>query len=203
MFEEGMLNLEHIELPSPQLDSPVSLEYVLQNRRSCRDFDTSKSVEAEKISQLLWSAQGITNNCKYRTTPSAGATYPLEIYVVLKQGLFYYVPEDHVLVKKNRRENGAELTKATFFQDFVGKVPVNVIFCAKFARTISRYGHRGERYVLIELGQAVQNLLLQAYAIGLAGVEVGAFDDKRVRHLLQLPEDHLPLIIVSIGYMKK
>ena len=189
-----------IQLPEPKLEGKKSLEECIFERKSIRRFKDNK-IEIEKISQLLWSAQGKKGH--KRTVPSAGATYPLEIYVSLKnQGLFLYNLEKHKLKQLTDVDVGKELATASLHQYFIYEAPLNIIICAIFSRTCNRYGDRGVRYVLIEIGHCAQNIHLQAVALGLSSVPIGAFNDKDVKKVLELQHQIEPLYIIPIGYSK-
>ena len=191
----------NLNLPKPELKGNVSIEECIYNRESVRSFK-DKEIELEKISQLLWSAQGKKGS--KRTVPSAGATYPLEIYVVIKnKGIYYYNFESHSLETKfEGKDYGKALAEASLNQYFIHEASLNIIICAEFSRTCNRYGERGERYVLIEVGHSAQNVHLEAVALGLASVPIGAFNDKEVKNVLKLPKNFEPLYIIPIGYAK-
>ena len=194
----------HIVLPSPVLKGKQSLEAVLQSRRSVREYPDT-AVSLLQIGQLLWAAQGITHSSGYRTAPSAGALYPLELYVVsnnvdgLRQGIYHYLPKGHQLVKASNLEVRETLAEAALFQESIQQAAAVIVFTAVYARTEKKYGKRAARYVHIEVGHAAENLFLQAESIGLATVVVGAFHDGEVSKVLQLPTDHAPLLLMPIG----
>jgi len=191
----------NLNLPKPELKGNVSIEECIYNRESVRRFK-DKEIELEKISQLLWSAQGKKGS--KRTVPSAGATYPLEIYVVIKnKGIYYYNFESHSLEPKFEGEDYEKgLAEAFLNQYFIREAALNIIICAEFSRTCHRYGERGVRYVLLEVGHCAQNIHLEAVALGLASVPIGAFNDKEVKNVLKLPKNFEPLYIIPIGYAK-
>ncbi len=189
-----------IQLPEPKKDGNKSLETCILNRESVRRF-SNREVELEKISQLLWAAQGKKGN--KRIVPSAGGTYPLEIYVTIKnKGLFHYNHEKHLLEIKLEEDLGKELAKASLNQDFINKAPLNIIICAIYSRTTDRYGKRGIRYVFMEIGHCAQNIHLEAVALGLGSVPIGAFIDGEIKNVLNLPDKIDPLYIIPIGYQK-
>ncbi|MDD4202040.1 MAG: SagB/ThcOx family dehydrogenase [Candidatus Omnitrophica bacterium] len=187
--------MKEIKLPAPSLKGNISLEETLQTRRSIRNY-SEKELSLEQISQLLWSAQGITNERGFRTSPSAGARFPLELYLATKDGLFKYVPQENKLVQKNSKDVRKDLSAQGFFD----QAPIIVIFCAVYERVTSRYGQRGVRYVDMEVGHAAENLHLQAVSLGLGSVPVGAFNDDKAVKLLELPENEVPLYFVPVGY---
>ncbi len=190
-----------IKLPPPQKKGTMSLEETLEKRRSRRRF-LSKALTPEQLSQLLWAAQGITSKTYgLRTAPSAGATYPLELYLVTGEGLYHYNPEGHELEQVKAGDIRPQLCRAALGQDFVEKAPVNVVIAAAYERTGGAYGQRAARYIAVEAGHTAQNIHLEAVALGLGSVPVGAFSDKRVKEALSLPEEQEPLYIITVGYV--
>ena len=190
---------EMSDLPLPVEDSEVSLERTLSQRRSVRDF-TPEPLTLDEISQLLWSAQGITSDSGGRTAPSAGGLYPLETYVVVADGWYRYVAAGHRLEQLGVRDQRSVLAEAALGQDAVANAAAVFVITAVYARTAEKYGARAERYVQLEAGHAAQNLLLQAVAEGLGAVPIGAFDDEAIQRVLNLPADHEPLYLVPVGH---
>lgn len=200
-----MIQLKELKLPEPSLKGKKSLEEVLFRRRSVRNFK-SEILLIEEISQLLWSTQGITEkNWGLRTAPSAGALYPLEIYAVvgnvkdLDAGVYKYNTEKHSLIKTLDGDRRRELYNSALQQESILQAPVSFIIAALFQRTAIKYGQRAERYVWIEVGHAAQNLLLQATALDLGAVPIGAFYDDKVKKALNLNKDEEPLYIIPVG----
>lgn len=157
----------------------------------------------KELGQLLWAAQGITSDWGGRSAPSAGATYPLEIYVVagnvenLQTGLYQYLPQGHSLKLISNVDLRNQLTAAAFGQHMIKNAPATIVIAADFARTTRRYGNRGIMYVHIEVGHSGQNIYLQAEALDLGTVAIGAFDEKQVKNLLGIKEN--PLYIMPVG----
>ena len=180
----------------------MPLEQAITKRRSRRKF-VSKALTLEQIGQLCWAAQGQEAHSRYRTAPSAGATYPLELLVVICDGLFQYLPAKHSLQRLTDQDVRTELTMAAWGQKFIEDAPLTLVFAAQFSRTTGRYGQRGIRYVYMEAGHAAQNVHLQAEALGLGSVAVGAFDDASVSKVLTLPNHLEPIYMVVIGYYRK
>jgi len=191
-------------LPPPRLDSTYSLERSLQERRSIRAFSPSPLTLPE-VSQLLWAAQGITGAGGLRTAPSAGALYPLEVYLVVGQmqglaaGVYHYRPDGHRLIPWLPADKRAELAAAAFGQSWLRHSAVIIVFTAVDTRTTRKYGDRGIRYIALEAGHAGQNVLLQATALGLGAAVVGAFDDPWVDRLLNLPSQEHTLYLLPVG----
>ena len=191
-----------INLPKPNLDGSMSLERALDARRSWRDF-SRQSLTLEQIGQLAWAAQGQDAKSKYRTVPSAGATYPLELFVLTEEGLFHYLLAKHALEKLSEQDLRSALASAAWGQEFIEAAPLTLVIAAEFPRTTRRYGQRGIRYVYMEAGHAAQNVHLQAEALGLGSVAVGAFDDASVSRVLSLPENLELVYMVVVGYHHK
>jgi SagB-type dehydrogenase family enzyme len=189
-----------IQLPEPVLVGNVSLEQTLYKRRSIRDF-SDKNLTWDEIGQLLWATQGITDPAGLRTAPSAGARYPLEVYVVTKEGVYHYDPHRHQIRLHFEGDLRRGLHSASLQQDAIIKAPTIFVLSAVYERTQARYGEeRTPRYVHMEIGHAGQNLLLQAVALELGSVIIGAFYDDRVKETLSLPADHEPLYLIPVGH---
>ncbi|MEN3183389.1 MAG: SagB/ThcOx family dehydrogenase [Atribacterota bacterium] len=197
-----------IPLPPPRLESEVSVEEALLQRRSHRSF-TPSPLSLQEIAQLLWAAQGVTDKASgFRTAPSAGALYPLEVYFVagqvedLSPGVYRYLPEEHALCEVLLGDRREELFRAALFQKWVKEAPGVLVFTAIYERTTRKYGERGIRYVHMEVGHAAQNVYLQAEALGLGTVVVGAFEDSGVQKALGLPVNERPLYLMPVGRVK-
>jgi SagB-type dehydrogenase family enzyme len=188
-----------LALPSPALRGSVSLEEALAGRRSVREY-SAQTLTLGEIGQLLWAAQGVTSGDGRRTAPSAGATYPLELYAVTVDGVHHYLPAEHALSLVRPGDIRADLARAAVAQAFVAEAPLVVVVAAVPARTEARYGARAARYVALEAGHAAQNLLLEAVALGLVGVPVGSFDDEAVAELVGLGDGEEPLYLLPIGH---
>ena len=183
----------------------MSLEESIYKRISGRSF-SGNELSLEQAGQTLWAAQGLnvdSLSSASRTAPSAGATYPMEIYLVagnvkgLPTGLYHYQYVDHSLKMVAAGDYRGELVAAALGQSYIGDAPASIVLAAVYDRTMSRYGERGIRYVHMEAGHITQNILLQCESLGLGAVAVGAFDDQKVRALLRLDEESL--IIVPFG----
>ncbi len=198
-----------ITLPEPRLMGKFSLEEVMLRRRSTRVF-SSRNITKNQLSQLLWACQGMTRGY-YRTIPSAGATYPLEIFVLLGEdgvesldgGVYQYVPKEHFIVHHLPGDLRKGLCSACLEQDFIRRVPLSFVICAEYSRTTASYGERGVRYVHMEVGHLGQNLALQGEALGLRSVMVGAFRDEDVSRVINLPVELKPLYVVPVGYSRE
>jgi len=181
----------------------MSVEQAIGNRRSLRHY--SGNLSLADISQLLWSAQGETHSEGYRAAPSAGALYPLEVYLVagdvagLSAGIYRYRPDQHELIQLGAADLRRDLTSAAYGQYFMQTAAVVLVITGVYERTGKKYGQRARRYLHMEAGHAAENVYLQAEARGLGTLIMGAFDDERVQMVLGLPDDHQTLGLMPIG----
>lgn len=197
-----------LKLPEPDRHGTVPLETTLQNRRSVRRF-TDASLPLEAVSQLLWAAQGITDSRGLRTAPSAGALYPLEIYLVagnvegLENGIYRYKTAQHSLEFNLEGDYLNMLSRAALWQSAIQHAPAVLVIAGKQERTTDKYGKRGVRYMYMESGHAAQNICLQAVALDLDTVTIGAFTDHEVARILHIGKDIEPLYIIPVGWAKQ
>lgn len=195
---------DEIKLPQPRMKGRVSLEESLRRRRSTRKY-RNKPLSLDEVSQLLWAAQGVTGAFDERTAPSAGGTFPLEMYLVsgmvddLAPGVYKYLFRAHRLVRVAEGDRRADLAEASLGQDCIRRCAAAVVLTAVYRRTVDEYGERGVQYVHMEAGHVGQNIHLQAAALDLGTVMVGAFEDERVGATLQLPEDESPVYVIPLG----
>jgi SagB-type dehydrogenase family enzyme len=188
-------------LPPPSLSGQMSLEEALTQRRSIREFSDTPLTLAE-MGQLLWAAQGITHERGFRTAPSAGGLYPLEVYVATADGVFRYDPHGHRLLVLSADDARFALYDAALQQEALHQAPAIFVVTAVYERTAKKYGgERSPRYVHLEAGHAAQNLLLEAVALGLGAVPIGAFEDERIQEVLAIPADHKPLYLIPVGHL--
>jgi SagB-type dehydrogenase family enzyme len=192
------------KLAKPAIKGSISLEEALAKRKSVRSF-LDKPLDIKQIAQLVWAAQGVTHDEGKRTAPSAGALYPLMMYVVagdvngLSQGVYRYNPEQHALTKVKGGDQRASLAKAARGQQSVASAPASFVVAVNYER-MARYEKRGKMFADIEQGHAVQNLLLQAVSLGLGAVPVGAVSEGDVDKLLDLPSEFSAGYIIPVGF---
>jgi len=197
-----------MKLPQPKTEGTVSVERAIKQRRTIRAYDP-QVLHLDQLSQLLWSAQGITGRNGFkRAAPSAGALYPMDVYAVVGQdsveqieaGVYHYQSKGHMLSQVTKQDLRNRFARAALLQMWMVKAPVNLVITAEYSRVTGKYGKRGVRYALIEAGHIGQNLFLQAEALGLKAGIVGAFHDKELVEIMKLPRSHEPLLIMPIGY---
>jgi SagB-type dehydrogenase family enzyme len=196
-----------IKLPPPLKTGGMPLAEALQVRRTVRRF-ASRPLDLAQVSQLLWGADGLTDPRGLRTSPSAGATYPLDLYLVvgergvkdLAAGVYRYLVADHALTPVAPGDVRAAVARASLHQNWMAEAPVMVVITGEYRRCTARYGERGIRYTHMEAGNVSQNLFLAAEAQGLGAGIVGAFEDKALAQAVKLPRAHEPLLVLPVGY---
>lgn len=199
-FSSFAAAIKEINLPQPKINGKVSLEETIQNRRSVRAY-TAREISKDQLSQILWSAQGITDrDFDFRAAPSAGAIYPLTIYVARKDGVFIYDPIKNKLIEHLNEDMRPSILRASLGQAAIGQAPVSIIITANRARTNEKFGARTFRYICLEAGHVAENIHLQAVALGLSSIPVGSFWDDVVAKVLKIPYNEEPLYIIPIGY---
>jgi len=195
-------------LPRPEFKGKVSVEEAIKSRRTIRSFRTT-ALSIEQLSQLLYSAQRITDDGGFkRSAPSGGALYPLDVYAVVGEGavkgidagVYHYIPHEHSIELVTPGDRRRQVARASLHQMWMASAPVNFVITAEYARITSKYGQRGIRYAVIEVGHVGQNIFLQAEALGLRAGIVGAFDDADVIKVMGIPLKHEPLLIMPVGY---
>jgi SagB-type dehydrogenase family enzyme len=199
---------KYMKLPKPKIQGEVSLETAIKRRRTIRSF-TSRPLSLEQCSQLLWAAQGITEDRGFkRAAPSGGALYPMDIYAVagencvkgLEAGAYHYDPKSHAVSLISEGDLRNKVAGAALSQMWMATAPLNILITAEYYRITSKYGKRGVRYAIIEAGHIGQNILLQSEAMGLVAGIVGAFNDEKVRQVINVHPNHEPLLILPVGY---
>ena len=197
-----------MKLPPEKIEGTVSVEQAISQRRTVRTF-ISEPLELHQFSQLLWAAQGITEKSGFkRSAPSAGALYPMDVYVVagkdsvaqIEAGVYRYEPKGHMVSLVTGGDLREALSRASLSQMWMAKAPVDIVITAEYSRANIKYGKRGVRYAMIEAGHIGQNLFLQAEALGLKAGIVGAFHDKEIIRVMNISSSYEPLLIIPIGY---
>ena len=184
-------------LPKPKLNSSMSVTQAIAQRHSTRSF-SSEPITQQQLSQLLWAGQGITHDNKLRTTPSAGAKYPLELFIINSDSSFHYLADGHQLERLNAKPSREKIYQVALKQDWVKDAPLLIIIAADFDRTKQKYPEAAERFVWMEVGHCAQNIMLQATSMHLGIVGVGSFDADTMQKLLPTGE-WTPLYILCIG----
>jgi SagB-type dehydrogenase family enzyme len=199
---QGGYAVTEINLPKAQINKNIYLDQAIAARRSIRSFK-DKQLTLAQVAQLLWAADGVTEPTKgYRSAPSAGAIYPLTLLVVKEDGVWSYSPNKHSIKLVIAGDLRAKLAKAALGQSPIKNAPLSMVITADYQNITAKYGERGIIYSHIEAGHIAQNLALEAVALGLGSVPIGAFNDDQVENLLKLPIDEDVLYIIPVGYPK-
>lgn len=177
----------------------LTVSQALSSRRSTREFAPQR-MPNDFVGQLCWAAQGVSGSEGVRTAPSAGALYPIGVFVVDASGVYAYEPDRHVLRQTLEGDLRPRLQAACLDQECVGAAPLCLAIVIDPAKLAPKYGLRAERYCLLEAGHVAENVLLQAEALALGAVPVGAFNDGELAVLLQLPDDIYPVYVLPVGY---
>ena len=204
----NLLSPSDVHLPDPVKDGTFSVEAALQARRSVRSY-ADQPLALKDVGQLLWAAQGTTSEHGFRTAPSAGALYPLELFIVvgnvidLSAGVYRYLPHTHTLQRTAQGDLRDELSRAALSQRSLARAPMVIVISAVYERTTVKYHDRGMRYVLMEAGHAAQNIYLQSVPLEIGTVVIGAFRDQRVQSILKCQPNERPLYLMPIGKLPR
>ena len=198
-----------VDLPPPSQAQGGALESALAARRTVRAF-TAKPLALAQLGQILWAAYGVTahrGQRELKTVPSAGATYPLDIYALtgvrgvtgLDGGVYHYQPSSHALRLVKQGDQRLPAAGSCLGQNWTASAPVMIVISGQYSRCTAKYGQRGVMYTHVEAGCSAQNIFLQAQGLGLRAGIVGAFDGPALARLLGLPADHEPLLVMPVG----
>ena len=199
-------------LPSPVLTGNISVEEAIQNRRSVRTF-SNESITIGNLSQILWAAQGITDNqSSLRAAPSAGQVYPLEIYIIignngvsgLENGVYHYVPSNNTLEKLLNGDLRSDLSGIANGQPWVKQAPIDILITGNYLKMVDKYGDKdlSTRFVDLEAGHVGENIYLESESLGLVTVSLGSFNEKQLVQLLNIPNNETPIYIFPVGHPK-
>jgi len=203
----GGQGADAVKLPAPARKGTLSVPEALAARRTVRGF-AARPLSPAQISQLLWGAYGASDPRGHRTSPSAGATYPLDLYLVvgergapdLAAGVYHYLVAEHALKPLAPGDLRAAVARTCLNQTWMAAAPVLVVITGEYRRCTARYGQRGVRYTHMESGNVSQNLFLAAVDLGLGAGIVGAFEDEALARALKLPPGHEPLLVMPVGH---
>lgn len=199
-----------MRLPDPMFDGNISVEKAIKHRRTVRSY-SNEPITLAHLSQILWAAQGITENRGFkRAAPSGGALYPIDVYAAVGQGgvqnlgegVYRYDPSNHSLEERAGADAREDVAKAALRQMWAAGAPVILTLTAEYRRITAKYGERGKRYAMIEVGHIGQNIFLQCDALGLSAGIIGAFDDNKVARAIKAKKNHEPLIIMPMGWQR-
>ncbi len=207
MGDQGLTDLPmKIKLPEREAAGRSSFEEILAKRRSIRAY-SEKALSESDVARFLWVAQGISSKEGFRTAPSAGALYPLELHLVagnvagIEPGVYRYISEEHSLIEDVSGDLRAKLAEAALSQLMIRNAPASLVISAVYPRITSTYMKRGVRYAVMEAGHVAENIYLLATELGIGTCAIGAFEDEEVRKALKLPTNEDPLYILPLGYV--
>jgi SagB-type dehydrogenase family enzyme len=191
-----------IYLPKPQFSGKISIETALLKRRSIRKY-TDSPLTLKETGQLLWAAQGITNERGFRTAPSAGAVYPMNLYIIvqnaggMEKAIYRYIPQGHKLlkIKNTSKINFSKISR----QSWISKASVIFVITADYKRISEVYGGWGVKFANMEAGHIAQNIQLQGVSIAVGSCVVGAFEGIEISALLNLTQKETPVYLVAVG----
>lgn len=145
----------------------------IKERRSVRAY-AKKEVSEKDVEKLIHAA---------RWAPSAGNIQPWEFIIVTD-------------AKMRQR-----LGETALQQTFIKEAPVIIVVCANEVRSSRDYGSRGAKlYCLQDTAAATQNMLLAAHALKLGACWIGAFNEEKVRRIMNIPDSVRPVAIVPVGH---
>ena len=184
------LDAQDIQLSAPDKKGGKPLMQALSERKSAREFQ-EKELPDEVLSNLLWAANGFNREDK-RTAPTANNRQELELYLVMKSGIYFYNAREHrlALVKKG------DYRKSAGTQTYVANAPVNILFVSDSGKA------SGKNYAYTDCGFVSQNIYLYCASEGLATVVRGSYDKKALEELLLLPASQEVLLTQTVGYPK-
>lgn len=197
---------DKIKLPKNFSKSRISLEFAIKKRKSRREF-RGKPLSLKELSKLLYYSSGITRNNKdlnqtRRAYPSAGARYPLELYVLvlkegeIKPGLYHYNAKNHFLEKLLEGNYGENLSY--FYEHNVIKkgFPILIIITSITLRSSIKYGKLAQNFVLLEAGHIGQNIYLLSEAMGLSCCAIGGWDEINMNKLLDIDGNYESIVYI-------
>ena len=196
-----------VALPKPDLTGRVTLEQAVSQRRSVREYAPGALTLAE-VSQLMWVAQGITGPDGKRATPSARAVYPLQVWLVahevagLPAGIYRYEPKEHALALVAAGDARDSVAAAARGQAAIQRAAAVVAILGDSALAAAKFRGNADRWLGMEAGFVVQDVYLEATALGLGTVMVGGFEESAVRRALGVPSGWEALGLMPVGRRK-
>jgi nitroreductase len=213
-----------IKLPEPRTDGGMTVEKALQERRSIRSFGKD-GLTLNEVSQLLWAAQGVTDDKGHRTAPSAMARYPLQVYLLagnvtgLPAGVYHYSPQGHNLTIMAEGNMDEYYNATAGFEAWIKTAPAIFVITGNISSMNQMPGLRpGNRtsgsnrtsgnqmprqdpsqWVYIDAGAAAENLLLEVVSLDLASTYTAGFSVNKTEELLGLPSGEVPIGVLPVG----
>jgi SagB-type dehydrogenase family enzyme len=201
--------MDIIKLPEPKDKKVVYLDELLNKRYSIRTFK-QKPISIDDLSYILWCSYGFKKDGG-RVVPSAGALYPLDIYIIagsiegernmgIIPGIYHYLPDKHQIELIKKGDIRKDVANASLSQMWMASAPCMIAITCEYKRITSKYRDRGIRYAHMEAGNVSQNIFLATFNTGLGCGIVGAFNDDLVKTVMGINRMREPLLIMPIGY---
>ena len=193
-----------INLPGPRTDGGISVEKALKERRSIRSFGKD-GLTLNEVSQLLWAAQGVTDDKGHRTAPSAMARYPLQVYLLadnvtgLPSGVYHYSSQGHNLTVIAQGKIDEYYNATAGFEAWIKTAPAIFVITGDLSSMNQMPRQDLSRLVYIEAGAAAENLLLEVVSLNLASTYTAGFDANKTEELLGLPAGGVPIGVLPVG----
>lgn len=201
-----------VDLPAELSPLEMPLGAAIRGRSTAKQMIPSE-LTLEQIGTILHGAYGITRDLRslgyprpFRTVPSGGALYPLELYfhcqgaLDAEDGLYHYNPTERHLRLLREGSQATELEKVLVQGSLAHEAPLLIFITAVFDRSVFKYGDRGYRFALLEAGHVAQNINLTAHALGLGSINLGGFYDRRADDLLDIDGlTHATVYMVAVG----
>lgn len=189
--------MQNIQLPQPQNDGGKSISYCLQNRKSTKEFDKTKTLSNQQISNILWAAYGFNRTDK-RTVPSAMNCQEFTIYVYLPEGIYRWNDTNNELVLIEK----GDLRQLTGGQDYVADAAMNIVYVADYAKMESIAKESQVAMAYADCGLIAQNVYLYCASEDLGCVIRGYIDRAATEKRLNLPTTSKVILAQTIGFKK-
>lgn len=211
LYKKYQNAITKIDLPEPQFSDQIKFWDIIKNRKTRRTFGR-EPLSIMELSLLLFGMSGLSRKFPkfaFRTVPSAGGLFPIEIYPVvnnvsdIKKGIYHYDIQNHALEYLKEGDFRKSLSNACYGQRIISKSAVNFIWTAMIERSRNAYSERAYRFIYLDCGHIGQNFYLVAEALGLSACVVGAYYDDDINQFLELEESKEFAIYIGVVGKKK
>ncbi|MDD2889965.1 MAG: SagB/ThcOx family dehydrogenase [bacterium] len=191
--------MSNVKLLVASLNNDKLFMQTVKERKSSREF-SDKELSLQDLSNLLWCANGINRpENGNRTSPSARNKQDIDIYVVLKEGVYLYDAKQNELIPVI----SGDYRKDTGMQDFVATAPLNLIYVSDVAKfEFSKEREKQVMYAALDAGHCSENVYLYCASANLAVVVRASIDKEKISGILKLRPEQLAVIAQTIGYPK-
>ncbi|MFX1376720.1 MAG: SagB/ThcOx family dehydrogenase [Promethearchaeota archaeon] len=201
--------IKTIKLPNPEFNKNIMFWDIVRNRKSTRKFK-NEPITLKQVSLLLFGMTGLTRispNFAFRTIPSAGGLYPIEVYATinnienLEKGIYHYNISKHSLELIKNGDFRNTIARGCLDQKIAYNSAANFVWTAVIERSKWKYLQRCYRYIYLDAGHIGQNFYLIAEALGLGACTIGAIYDDELNELLEL--DGINETVIYVGVIGK